>query len=110
LVPGLFQTSSYIRAIMEDAEVPAGEPATRVAVRIGRSDVLKRQPQPAHLTALVGEGALHLENRKSGLFLHADDDVAIYRRAVEKVLEVVMTDEQSMRHIASLVNEMEKAT
>lgn len=55
LIPGLLQTSAYIHAIM--AGMPSGEFATRVAIRIGRRDVLTRA-QPVHLLALVGEAAL----------------------------------------------------
>jgi transcriptional regulator with XRE-family HTH domain len=55
MVPGLLQTTSYIRAIMENG--PAGEVAMRVAVRIGRRDVLTRD-NPVPLLALVGEAAL----------------------------------------------------
>jgi transcriptional regulator with XRE-family HTH domain len=57
LVPGLLQTGSYVRAIMSGGGVPAGEIATRAAIRIGRKDVITRD-RPARLLALVGEGAL----------------------------------------------------
>ncbi|MBB5158479.1 helix-turn-helix domain-containing protein [Saccharopolyspora phatthalungensis] len=57
LIPGLLQTSGYIRAIMSGGGVPAGEIATRAAIRIGRKDVITRD-RPAHFLALVGEGAL----------------------------------------------------
>jgi transcriptional regulator with XRE-family HTH domain len=58
LVPGLLQTSGYVRAIMSGGGVPAAEIATRVAIRIGRKDVLTR-PGPVNLIALIGEAALH---------------------------------------------------
>lgn len=57
LVPGLLQVSSYTRAIMSGGVVPENEIETRVAVRMGRRDVLTR-PQPVQMTALLGEGAL----------------------------------------------------
>jgi transcriptional regulator with XRE-family HTH domain len=57
LVPGLLQTSAYIRAIMSAGDVAAREVATRVAVRIGRKDVLTR-PDPVRLVAFVGEAVL----------------------------------------------------
>jgi transcriptional regulator with XRE-family HTH domain len=57
LVPGLLQTSNYIRSIMSAGDVPAGEITTRVAVRIGRKDVLTK-PDPVRMVALVGEAAL----------------------------------------------------
>ncbi|MEU6270485.1 helix-turn-helix domain-containing protein [Saccharopolyspora shandongensis] len=57
LIPGLLQTNDYIRAVMTDARVPVGELATRIAVRIGRRDVITRD-RPTQFTALVGEAAL----------------------------------------------------
>jgi transcriptional regulator with XRE-family HTH domain len=57
LVPGLLQTSEYVRAIMSAGGVPAGEVAARVAVRIGRREVLTK-PRPAQCLALIGQAAL----------------------------------------------------
>lgn len=57
LVPGLLQVSGYTRAIMESARIPEGEIATRVAVRMGRRDILTRR-NPVRYTALIGEGVL----------------------------------------------------
>src|SRR6266545_3441460 len=60
LIPGLLQTTRYIRAIMTAGGVPADEIETRVAVRIGRRETIT-QDTPAKLTALVGETALRQE-------------------------------------------------
>ncbi|MGW4110045.1 helix-turn-helix domain-containing protein [Actinosynnema sp. NPDC004786] len=57
LVPGLLQVSSYTRTIMEAARIPDEEVATRVAVRMGRRDILTRR-NPVHYTALIGESVL----------------------------------------------------
>jgi transcriptional regulator with XRE-family HTH domain len=57
LIPGLLQVSSYSRAIMEAGRVPDEEIATRVAVRMGRRDILTRR-NPVRYTALIGEGVL----------------------------------------------------
>ncbi|MEV6232367.1 helix-turn-helix transcriptional regulator [Saccharopolyspora shandongensis] len=57
MIPGLLQTSAYTRALMTEARVPAGEVAARVAVRIGRREVITRD-RPVPFTALVGEAAL----------------------------------------------------
>ncbi|KOX12896.1 hypothetical protein ADK67_45925 [Saccharothrix sp. NRRL B-16348] len=57
LIPGLLQVSSYTRSIMESARIPEGEVATRVAVRMGRRDVLTRR-NPVRFTALIGEAVL----------------------------------------------------
>ncbi|MCI2420731.1 helix-turn-helix transcriptional regulator [Saccharopolyspora sp. K220] len=163
LIPGLLQTNDYIRTVMTEASVPAGELATRIAVRIGRRDVITRD-KPARFVALVGEAALrqllgdreamikqlryilevarrpnidlrvfrfdtgwhpalegpfhlietgegtvvHLENRKSALFLHEDSDVRTYRRAAEKVLDVAMSQAESAKLIRYIANNMEK--
>lgn len=57
VVPGLLQTGDYARAIIGDGTVPANEVATRVAVRMGRREVLHRE-NPVRMTALIGEAAL----------------------------------------------------
>lgn len=57
LVPGLLQVSSYTRTIMEAARLPHEEIATRVAIRMGRRDILTRR-NPVRYTALIGEGVL----------------------------------------------------
>ncbi len=57
LIPGLLQTSDYVHAIMTAAEVSAGEYGVRVAIRLGRQDILKR-PDPVMLVAFIGEAAL----------------------------------------------------
>ena len=57
LIPGLLQTGDYARAIMTLADVPAEEIDTRVAVRVGRRDVITRR-SPVELRAYVGEMAL----------------------------------------------------
>ncbi|MEV4144419.1 helix-turn-helix transcriptional regulator [Amycolatopsis sp. NPDC049691] len=57
LIPGVLQTSAVIRAIMVDAEVPADEIDERVAIRIGRRDLITRKA-PATLDVLLGEAAI----------------------------------------------------
>jgi transcriptional regulator with XRE-family HTH domain len=58
LVPGLLQTSQYTRAIMSAGfAVPPDEINTRVAIRMGRREVLTRR-EPARLIAYIGEAAL----------------------------------------------------
>ncbi|UVS81865.1 hypothetical protein Actkin_05629 [Actinokineospora sp. UTMC 2448] len=159
LMPGLLQTGDYARAIMRAARVPEQEIETRVAVRLGRRDVLTRRT-PARLLALIGEQVLHqrigdatvmaeqlrhlesvaqrrnveirllplagpwhpglegpwvlvdpqpgsdlgsvvhLESRRSGVFLHRADDVDAYREGVEMVLSVAMTAAESAQVIA----------
>jgi hypothetical protein len=59
LIPGLLQTSDYIRSIMSAGDVPDHEFPRRLAMRIGRRDVLtRRDPKPVRLAEFVGEGAL----------------------------------------------------
>ncbi|MCU1686093.1 MAG: helix-turn-helix protein [Amycolatopsis sp.] len=57
LIPGLLQTSGYARAIIGAGGVPADQVETRVAVRIGRRDVIMRR-NPAVLLAIIDESAL----------------------------------------------------
>ncbi|MFD9734899.1 helix-turn-helix domain-containing protein [Umezawaea sp. NPDC059074] len=155
LMPGLLQSSGYARAVMRAAGVPDDEVETRVAVRMGRRDILVRT-QPTVLLALVGEGVLrrpiggprvlaeqldhlakmaqlpnitvrvipedagwhpalegpflllgnsttslvHLENRRSALFLNDDDDIAAYVEAVDRTLKVAIDAEQTAALIA----------
>jgi len=57
LIPGLLQSSGYARAVMRAAGVPDDEIETRVAVRMGRRDILTRA-EPANLLAIIGENVL----------------------------------------------------
>ncbi|MGP4019785.1 helix-turn-helix domain-containing protein [Saccharopolyspora sp. 5N708] len=57
LIPGLLQTNDYVRAAMTAARVPASELASRVAVRIGRREVITCD-RPTPFTALIGEAAI----------------------------------------------------
>jgi transcriptional regulator with XRE-family HTH domain len=57
LIPGVLQTSAVIRAIMVEADVPADEIDERVAIRIGRRDLITRR-SPATLDVLLGEAAI----------------------------------------------------
>ncbi|GAB3473824.1 transcriptional regulator with XRE-family HTH domain [Amycolatopsis cihanbeyliensis] len=57
LVPGVLQNSEYVRAIMEAGGVPQDEVETRVAVRVGRRELITRA-EPAEFVALLGEAAL----------------------------------------------------
>lgn len=58
LVPGILQTSEYIRGIMTAAGVPNGEIALRVASRLGRADAISKK-NPAELLVLLGYSALN---------------------------------------------------
>ena len=60
LIPGLAQKLSYARAIMSGGTVPRAEISTRVATRVGRSNVIdpSRTAQPAKYTAIIDEAAL----------------------------------------------------
>jgi Domain of unknown function (DUF5753) len=58
LIPGLLQTSGYARAIMIGAKVHPVEIETRVAVRLGRRDVITRRQDPARFLAVIDETAL----------------------------------------------------
>jgi transcriptional regulator with XRE-family HTH domain len=49
---------------------------------------------------------VHIENRRSGLFLQEDEDVATYRHAVDTVAQVAMSLTDSIRLIATITDEM----
>lgn len=160
LIPGLLQTSDYVRAIMTTAGRPAHDVHTRATLRTGRREILTRK-KPVDFTSFIGEPALHqcivegeamaeqlrhvltfaaldhvtvqvipgetawhpglegafslldftaadpivhLETRRSGLFLGEENDVAAYRAAVDKVWEVAMSPEESARLIAEVAD------
>jgi transcriptional regulator with XRE-family HTH domain len=50
---------------------------------------------------------VHLENRRSGLFLHEPEDVDLYRGAIEAVREVAMSPGDSAGLIADVIREKE---
>jgi DNA-binding XRE family transcriptional regulator len=56
-IPGLFQTGDFARRIMTRKNRPQGEIDARVAMRLGRREVLTRRNPPTML-ALIGEPAL----------------------------------------------------
>jgi transcriptional regulator with XRE-family HTH domain len=58
LIPGILQTSDYIRGIMTAAGVPEDEIALRVASRLGRADAITKR-KPANLLVLIGHAALN---------------------------------------------------
>lgn len=58
LVPGLLQTTAYVRAIMTAGSVPNDEVETRIAVRIGRREAITRRDNPVRLAVAIGEAAL----------------------------------------------------
>lgn len=58
LVPGLLQTTDYIRGIMAGGGLPDAEIEPRITTRVARKEAILR-PRPAHLLALVGQAALY---------------------------------------------------
>ncbi|MEV0704201.1 helix-turn-helix transcriptional regulator [Saccharopolyspora sp. NPDC050389] len=58
LIPGLLQTTAYVRAIMTGGGVPLDEIETRIAVRAGRREAITRQESPVRLAVAIGEAAL----------------------------------------------------
>ncbi|GAA3875919.1 helix-turn-helix transcriptional regulator [Saccharothrix violaceirubra] len=57
VIPGLLQSSGYTRAVMRAARVPDNEIETRVAIRMGRREILTR-PNPIKFTALISANVL----------------------------------------------------
>lgn len=66
-IPGLLQTGDYARAVMRESGVPNEEIDTRVAIRLGRRDVLRNGT--VRLQALIGEPALRQEVGGHTVFL-----------------------------------------
>jgi transcriptional regulator with XRE-family HTH domain len=54
-IPGLLQTSDYVREIKLAAEIPPSDIELRVMIHAGRRDVLTRHDDPVRYTALIGE-------------------------------------------------------
>lgn len=59
LIPGILQTTDYIKSMMSSDGVSSGELATRVTVRIGRREVIAREQNPVKLVALIGQAAIY---------------------------------------------------
>lgn len=57
LVPGLLQTHSYMRAVMESGGIPDADADSRVAARAGRQTVLTRKRPPRYLV-IIDEAVL----------------------------------------------------
>ncbi|MGH3934214.1 MAG: helix-turn-helix domain-containing protein [Pseudonocardiaceae bacterium] len=61
IVPGLFQTPAYAKAVIRagEPELADAEFARRVELRMGRQDVLTRQPDPPIVWSVLDESVLH---------------------------------------------------
>lgn len=164
LIPGVLQTTDYIRAIMSGGGwMKPDEIVMRVAIRVGRREVITRS-DPARYLAFIGEAALHqvigdrsilaaqlrylldlakrpnvtirvipfesgwqpaleglfsiiqprnsfpivhVELRRTGLFVHEEEDVSAYEDAVEMVNEVALSPAESARLVKETVERME---
>lgn len=51
------------------------------------------------------QAVVHLENRRSGVFLHAQDDLDLYRDALDRVAAVAMNPEDSLELIAKYLHD-----
>lgn len=161
MFPGLLQSKEYTTAIMSGGGVSADEIVTRVAIRLGRRDVITK-PDPATLIAYVGEAALywliggprvmltqlryvldlsrrpnihlhvtpfssgwqpglegafetfdsvvHIENRRSGVFLHGPDDVGLYVDAANSVRRASCDETESRKIITARITQLEKVS
>jgi hypothetical protein len=61
IVPGLFQTPAYAKAVIQvgEPELADAEVARRVELRMGRQGVLTRQPDPPIVWGVLDESVLH---------------------------------------------------
>ena len=53
------------------------------------------------------DAVVHVENRRSGLFLHAAEDVQIYRDAVDTIRGVALGAPESAMFLAAMIDRME---
>ncbi|WP_188316432.1 helix-turn-helix domain-containing protein [Solihabitans fulvus] len=60
VVPGLFQTADYARAVIEGSvpELAGNEVRRRVELRLARQQLLRREPDPLAVSAVIDESAL----------------------------------------------------
>ncbi|NNH75660.1 helix-turn-helix domain-containing protein [Nocardia uniformis] len=60
LIPGLLQTADYARALIanDTTFIPKSQVKQRLEIRLRRQQRL-REPDPLHITAVLGEAALH---------------------------------------------------
>lgn len=63
----------------------------------GLFDLIESDPMPV----------VHLETRRSALFLHEDEDVSTYRRAVDQVAEIAMNPVDSAERIVEHITRWE---
>lgn len=66
------------------------------------------QPAMEGPFVIIDDTVVHIENRKSGLFLHETDDVQTYLEAVDMVRRAAKSEEQSAEIISRRLNEMER--
>lgn len=63
---------------------------------------------PFSLLSLPAMKVVHLENRRSGLFLHQEQDVAAYSEAVEKLRRVAMSEQETAELIVRAADGMRR--
>jgi Domain of unknown function (DUF5753) len=61
VIPGLFQTLDYARALAATGEGRRADAQRRAEIRAERQKVLTRSPQPLRLHAVIGEAALRVQ-------------------------------------------------
>lgn len=61
LVPGLFQTPAYAKAVMRAGEpnLPEADLQSRIDLRMQRQDILTRRPDPPAVWCVLEESVLH---------------------------------------------------
>jgi transcriptional regulator with XRE-family HTH domain len=61
IVPGLFQTADYARAVITETRptLDAGEAERRVTARVARQEAILRRASPPDIHVVLDEGALH---------------------------------------------------
>ncbi|MBB5800400.1 transcriptional regulator with XRE-family HTH domain [Saccharothrix ecbatanensis] len=88
VVPGLLQVGGYARSIMRRGGVPDDEIETRVAIRMGRRDVLTRSA-PVQFTAAIG----------AGVFRQRFGGPAVMREQLEHLLKMAQLPNVELRAV-----------
>jgi transcriptional regulator with XRE-family HTH domain len=59
VIPGLLQTEEYARAVIATFGLRGGQADDVLLTRLGRQEILRRQPDPCRLVAVIDESVLH---------------------------------------------------
>jgi hypothetical protein len=90
-VPGLLQTPDYARAILTNSEIGLEQADAMLIVRLNRQRILAK-PDPARLTALIGEVAVREEIGSSDIMADQIDHLLEMMALPNVSLRIVPTN------------------